>query len=109
MERSTGMYNIFLDDTRDAPESGRFQVARNYGDCVSLLELFGAELDTIDLDYDLGDQAETGHDVLVYMKEHGMSPKHVNVHSDHPEGARRMVKYAEEHFKGSTVSQRKAQ
>lgn len=102
------MYHIFLDDARDMPKSGRYQVAKNYEDCVLLLELFGAELETIDLDYDLGNQNETGYDVLVYMKEHGIRPKSINVHSDHPEGARKMVKYAEKHFPGTAVTQRRA-
>lgn len=97
------MYNIFLDDIRQAPKHGRYNVARSYKACISLLMVFGEVLNKISLDYDLGDLNETGYDVLVFMKEHDIKPKYINIHSDHPEGARAMVKYAHEHFPESII------
>jgi len=97
------MYNIFLDDIRSAPKLGRYNTVRSYAGCISLLKVFGETLNKISLDYDLGDTGETGYDVLVYMKENDIKPMYINVHSDHPEGARKMVKYASEHFKDSIV------
>ena len=98
------MYNIFLDDMRSTPKYGNYNTARSYDSCISLLMIFGDELEKISLDYDLGTLNETGYDVLVYMKEHGIKPKYINIHSDHPEGARMMVKYANENFPKSIVT-----
>lgn len=102
------MYKIFLDDIREAPTDVNFQVVRNYGDCIMLLDIFGGELERVDLDYSLGTQGETGLDVLIYMDRHNIRPQYINIHSDHPTGSREMRKYAEEHFKESIVSCRKA-
>ena len=97
-------YNIFLDDNRTAPKLCGYSTVRSYKGCISLLTVFGEELNKISLDYDLGNINETGYDVLVYMKENDIKPKYINIHSDHPEGARKMVKYAYEHFKESIIS-----
>lgn len=101
------MYKIFLDDIRNAPQHGNYNTVRSYFACISLLQVFGEELEKISLDYDLGTINETGYDVLVYMKENGINPQYINIHSDHPKGAKEMVRYAGENFKDSIVSHRK--
>lgn len=98
------MYKIFLDDIRPAPIDVNYNVVRTYRECIIMLDIFGKDIERIDLDYDLGTQNETGLDVLVYMKEHNMNPKYINIHSDHPKGAREMLKYAEQSFRYSVVS-----
>jgi len=98
------MYNIFLDDIRSAPKHGKYNTVRSYKACISLLMVLGEKLNKISLDYDLGTLDETGYDVLVFMKERNIMPKYINIHSDHQEGSRMMVRYANEHFKESIVS-----
>ena len=100
------MYKIFLDDIRPAPTDVNYNVVRTYRECIMMIDIFGNDIERIDLDYDLGTQNETGYDVLVYMKKHNINPVYINVHSDHPSDARKMVKYAEENFRDSTVSNR---
>lgn len=99
------MFKIFLDDIREASANCGYNVTRSYKDCIILLDLFKYSLERVDLDYDLGTLNETGLDVLIYMKEHGINPRYINIHSDHPEGSREMVKYANENFKESIVTQ----
>ncbi len=89
---------IFLDDIRDVPAgSTGFNVIRNYEQCEMILEILGNDLSFIDLDYDLGG-AKTGLDILVFMKDKKIMPEHINIHSDHPEGAPAMRRFAEENF-----------
>lgn len=98
---------IFLDDYRALPKSAKgFEWVKTYRACKTLIDVFGNSIDFIDLDYDLGTE-ETGYDILVYMKEKGIRPAHINIHSDHPEGAPEMRKYAEREFLDSTITQNK--
>ena len=87
---------IFLDDYRTASE-GYYQVW-NYEDCVMLLNAYKLEISFISLDYDLGTGKETGYDILVYMKENGIKPQGINVHSDHYDGVNKMRDYAAKNF-----------
>ena len=86
---------LILDDRRPMP-NGPYNCVRTYEECVEFLRLFRT-ISFISLDYDLGAK-ETGLDVLVYMHENGISPSHINIHSDHKLGVPQMQKYAEEHF-----------
>jgi len=104
MKENQTMYKIFLDDIRPAPKETNYNVVRTYKECIMIIDIFGKNIERIDLDYDLGTQNETGYEVLIYMKEHNINPTYINIHSDHPEGARMMVKYAEEYFKNSIIS-----
>ena len=95
---------IFLDDFRDIPAgSTGFNVAKNYEQCEMMLEIFGNDLEFIDLDYDLGGH-KTGLDILIFMKSNNIMPKHINIHSDHPEGAPAMRHFAEENFPDSLIT-----
>ena len=87
---------IFLDDYRRASE-GYHQVW-TYDNCVMFINAFKLEIEFISLDYDLGTGKETGYDILVYMKENGIKPDSINIHSDHPEGVPKMRAYVKENF-----------
>ena len=93
---------IFLDDYRTLDDNS-FERVGTYSQCVLLIDVFGADLEMIDLDYDLGSE-KTGLDVLVYMDEHDIRPGRINIHSDHSEGMPAMRKFAEEHFPDSKVT-----
>lgn len=97
---------IFLDDIRAVDfKTLQYNLIRNYEYCIALIDAFGDELDFISLDYHLGNASEhTGYDVLVYMHEHGISPDHINIHSDHYTGVIQMEKYARENFQSSTLT-----
>lgn len=98
---------VFLDDTRDAP-SGSFCCARTYEDCILLLSVFSNDVEFLDLDYYLGRNAKySGLDVLVFMKEHGIHPNHINIHSSHETGAPKMLEYARKYFPNSIVTANK--
>lgn len=93
---------IILDDRRYVPESSPYNLVRTYADCVELLRLF-RRISYISLDYNLG-TVKTGLDVLIYMKEHNIAVKHINIHSDHILGVPLMRDYAWEHFPGVSVT-----
>lgn len=93
---------IFLDDYRKAGE-GYTQVW-TYKQCIKLLDKYRDSVVFVSLDYDLGRGDKSGYDVLVYMKENGIKPNHINIHSDHSEGTPKMTKYAEDNFKGTEVT-----
>lgn len=92
---------LFVDDTRDFPPKG-YQAVRSYEDCIRFYRLFG-EFDFVSLDYHLG-ELHTGLDILIWMKENGKSPRHINIHSNHIEGMQLMRRYAEENFPDSAVT-----
>ena len=87
---------IILDDRRYVPDNSPYNVARTYSECVELLRLF-RKISFISLDYNLG-TVKTGYDVLVYMKEHNIEVKHINIHSNHILGVPKMREYAWENF-----------
>ena len=62
---------IILDDRRYVPDNSPYNLVRDYAECVELLRLF-RRVSYISLDYNLG-SVKTGYDVLVYMKENGIS------------------------------------
>lgn len=98
---------IFLDDTREPP-SELFSCVSTYEECIVLLDIFANNIELIDLDYNLGrDSTFSGLDVLVYMKEHGIQPPHINIHSSHERGEPKMVEYAEKYFPNSIVTDNK--
>ena len=87
---------IILDDRRYVPDNSSYNLVRDYAECVELLRLFRS-VSYISLDYNLG-SVKTGYDVLVYMKENGISVQHINIHSDHILGVPKMREYAMENF-----------
>ena len=98
---------IFLDDTRDAP-LGSFCCVSTYEDCIILLSAFSNDVEFLDLDYYLGEDSKcSGLDVLVFMKEHGIHPNHINIHSSHETGAPKMLEYVRKYFPNSLVTTNK--
>lgn len=93
---------IFLDDIREVSEELGYKVVRDYDSCIVWINASRNILEFVSLDYSLGSD-KTGYDVLVYMVENNIHPKHINIHSDHSEGVPKMKKYAEEQFPSSTT------
>ncbi|WP_295154113.1 cyclic-phosphate processing receiver domain-containing protein [uncultured Ruminococcus sp.] len=91
---------LYVDDKRDFPKG--FECVRTYEDCLLYFSIFN-DFDFVDLDYNLGEE-KTGLDILIWMKENGKKPKHINIHSNHIVGMRLMKKYADENFKDSSVT-----
>lgn len=92
---------IFLDDIREVSEELGYKVVRDYDSCIVWIRASRNILEFVSLDYSLGSD-KTGYDVLVYMVENNIYPKHINIHSDHPEGVPKMKKYVEEYFPKTT-------
>lgn len=98
---------IFLDDKREMHGKHQFNCVTTYFQCVALIDAF-KNIEVISLDYNLGVNSEyTGFDVLVYMHEHGIKPKHINIHSSHQVGAPKMREYAEKNFPDTIVTTNK--
>lgn len=85
---------LFVDDERTPPEHG-FECAEDYDGAIFLLRYM--DFDFVTLDYCLGD-GKTGLDILRSMHENKKYPKHLNIHSDHPEGKVLMRDYAKANF-----------
>ena len=91
---------LFVDDARKQPKG--FECAQSYDYALILYRAFG-EFEFVDLDYDLNEK-HTGLDILVWMKENGKHPGHINIHSDHIEGRVLMRRYAEKNFPNARVT-----
>jgi hypothetical protein len=98
---------IFLDDYRYA-NSRIFGYNRiwAYSDCIALIDAFKDDLEFISLDYHLG-LTQTGYDVLVYMHERNIHPKHINIHTDDKDSSMEMLEFAEKHFPNTAITQNK--
>jgi len=57
----------------------------------------------ITLDYSLGN-GDTGMNVLLWMKENNVFVPHINIHSNHIFGRRRMQEFCEENFPDSRIT-----
>ena len=96
---------LSLDDRRSAPKEGGYLSSDDYAGFLALLDKYRGCLELVDLDYDLGrDSFFTGMDALRYMKKHGMTPAHINVHSTHVSGRDMMLRYAEVNFPEALVT-----
>lgn len=93
-------FKLFVDDTRKQPKG--FECAQSYEYCLMLYKAFG-EFEFVDLDYDLNEKY-SGLDILIWMKENGKHPRHINIHSNHIEGMKIMRRYAEANFPDSIVT-----
>lgn len=93
---------IVLDDHRCIPANSPYNLVRTYAECVELIRLF-RKISFISLDYNLG-TVKTGLDVLVYMAEHDIEVKHINIHSNHIIGVPKMGEYARAHFPDTTLT-----
>lgn len=97
--------NLYLDDYRTPPRGERYASADNYADFLALLDKYRDCIEMVDLDYDLGyDSIWTGYNALKYMKEHGIRPIHINVHSTHVSGRDKMLRYAVTNFPDAVIT-----
>lgn len=95
---------LYLDDWRQPPKGENIASADNYADFIALLDKYKNCLELVDLDYDLGyDSMYNGYHVLKYMKQFGIEPECINVHSTHPVGRNIMLEYAKVNFPNSEV------
>ncbi|MBO5747297.1 MAG: hypothetical protein J6S13_09475 [Clostridia bacterium] len=85
---------LFVDDTRTFPKSG-YQCCRDSKTAIAFLSFMKFEFITLDYSLSGGD---TGMDILIWMKENGVSVPAVNIHSNNVEGRRIMQHYCEENF-----------
>ena len=108
-EQSEGPIRLWLDDQRDPVLHGRmgWTWAKNYGEAVRLLRT--GRVKCASLDHDLtplrsigmDDGSDTGYDVLVWMIRHQVVPPGgVEVHSQNPEGRRRMEILVRQLYRG---------
>ena len=98
---------LYLDDRRTPPRESGFRAADNYADFLALVDRYRNCLEVGSLDYDLGrDSLFTGFDALKYMKKHGITPQHINVHSTHISGRDKMLTYAAANFPDTLVTGR---
>lgn len=99
---------LILDDRREVGSGlSDYCLVRNYMDCVELLSIFSDCLEFVSLDYDLGFSEYTGVDVLRFMYQEGIVPRHINIHSDHPVGRRVMNKFVKVSFPGVLLTMNK--
>lgn len=95
---------IFLDDTREFPDKMYgYNCVRDFNTCITLIDVFQNDLEYISLDYDLNDEY-TGLDVLKYIKDNGIMPKGINIHSTHSIGRKKMCEFAKENFKDCEIT-----
>lgn len=91
--------NIYLDDIRACPEG--WTLARNYDECIKLLQ--EGDCEYLSLDHDLGDfdddpekeffilEWKTGYDVVKWMVENNVWPQiSITLHTANPVGRKNM-------------------
>lgn len=78
--------NVYLDDLRTCPEG--FVPARNYDECILLLQ--EAKIRVLSLDHDLDWGEPTGYDVVRYMVEHQLYADEIYIHSSSIHGKMKM-------------------
>ena len=99
---------IFLDDRREVDEKNNYCCPTNYDECIVMIDIFKNDIEWISLDYDLSATCKnTGYDVLVYMFENKIFPKHINIHSSHDTGADKMRDYANKNFPAVKITANK--
>jgi hypothetical protein len=91
--------NLWVDDTRDAPDH-TWVVARNYDDAMHYLR--GHQVVMLSLDHDLGyywdgkintrfnPTEKTGYDICKSMVDEGLWPKFIYFHTMNPVGEENM-------------------
>jgi hypothetical protein len=77
--------NVFLDDLRPQPKG--FMVARNYYECINILESYTVNI--LSLDHDLGEK-KTGYDVTKWMVENDIWAEQIYLHTANPVGRANM-------------------
>lgn len=93
---------LFLDDIRTVDDELNYIIVRDYESCVKMISALRNILELISLDYSLGTE-KTGYDVLLFMAENRIYPKHINIHSDHEQGVRKMEKFICENFPSNMI------
>ena len=92
---------LFVDDLRPFPDGEEWICCRDYEEAVWQLSVHDFEY--VSLDFHLG-YGESGLDILVWMRNNRKVPPHINIHSSHPWGRRRMREFCEENFPGTAVT-----
>lgn len=92
---------MFLDDSREFPKTG-YECVRDTESAKMLLRIMQFEF--ITLDYDLGIGEENGFDILVWMKENDVFVPHINIHSNHILGKKKMYDFCKENFPNSKTT-----
>lgn len=91
------MIKIWLDDEREAP--GEWIRVYTAQACISTLDAFkncGDRIDHLSLDHDLGSDAGTGYDVLLWIEEKVFNdsyvpPETISVHSANAGARKKML------------------
>lgn len=84
--------NVYMDDVRPGPDIfdedwDKWVVVRSVENVKILLNL----IDDLSLDHDMGDNHETGYDLVKWMAENQKWPEGITtIHSQHPVGAQQM-------------------
>lgn len=96
---------LFVDDKRpfEEPKKFGYQCVRSYSHCTIMLDIYKDNINTINLDYDLG-TPETGLDILIYMEQNNIVPNEIIIHSTHKTGVREMEKKIKQSFPNSKYS-----
>ena len=91
---------LFVEDSRDFPPVG-YQCCRSAENAKLMLSVM--KFEAVSLDYSLGTDKETGLDILIWMKENGISVPEIIIHSNNVIGKEKMREYAERNFPESVV------
>lgn len=92
---------LFVDDTRPFPTVG-YQCCRTAEQAKILLAVL--DFDYISLDYSLGSDSENGLDLLVWMKDNGISVPAINIHSNHTVGRDLMYQFIADNFPDTEIT-----
>lgn len=94
---------LYIDDTRALPDTDTNCICvRNSDDAIRNLSL--RKFDYISLDFDLGMTSGTGLDILEWMAWRKIEIAHINIHSSHPIGIRKMLEFCKINFKNSIIT-----
>lgn len=87
------LYKIWLDDAREAPEG--YLHIKTAEECIAFLEIQWYNIEILSLDHDLGENKQTGYDVVKYIEERvhiigSYVTFQMLIHSDNPVGIKNM-------------------
>lgn len=91
---------LYLDDLRN-PKNNSFHVARNYQDCIDIIQFNTIEY--LSLDHDLGED-KTGYDVAKFIVQKGIEIPVINIHSANPVGRDNIKQLINRYFPKTEVT-----
>lgn len=100
------MWNLFIDDERYPPDDGQiWEIARCYGDVLTLLKEYGSMPFHISFDHDLGLMSVDGYFIAKKLVELDMDKEYCflpgftfYVHSQNPVGKKNIEEYLDGYF-----------